>query len=69
MCAFLKKEREGYKPKKSRVLLREQFDTFLSDASDEKYLTTKVIKLYFVFHIVLNYYWGMLLQRISEDRN
>lgn len=40
--AFLKKKNEGYCPKKSRVFTKEQFDRFLSDAPDEKYLGAKV---------------------------
>lgn len=40
--AYLKKQNEGYTPKKARVLTKEQFDKFLSDAPNEKYLATKV---------------------------
>ncbi len=40
--SFLKKQGEGYVPKKSKVLIKEQFDTFLNSAPDEKYLATKV---------------------------
>ncbi|MGH9701229.1 MAG: hypothetical protein ACRD52_17455 [Candidatus Acidiferrales bacterium] len=50
--AFLKKQGEGYIPKKSRVLSWEQFHKFLSDAPDEKYLAIKVIKSHFVFIII-----------------
>ena len=40
--ALLKKLGEGYKPKKSKVLSKEEFDKFLAEAPDVKYLGTKV---------------------------
>lgn len=40
--AFLKKKNEGYSPKKARVLTKEQFDMFIFNAPDEKYLAAKV---------------------------
>lgn len=40
--AYLKKNNEGYIPKKARVLTKEQLDRFLSEAPDEKYLGIKV---------------------------
>lgn len=39
--AYLKKQNEGYTPKKSRGLTRQQFEKFLAEASDEKYLGIK----------------------------
>jgi hypothetical protein len=47
--AFLKKQGEDYRPKKAKVLTKEQFDKFMFDASDEKYLTTKVKITMFYF--------------------
>ena len=39
---FLKKKNEGYTPKKSRVFTKEEFDKFIQDAPNEKYLAMKV---------------------------
>lgn len=41
--AFLKKKNVGYVPKKSKTLTREQFEKFLTEAPDDKYLMHKVI--------------------------
>lgn len=41
--AFLKQNQKGYKPKKSKVLSREQVLTFLRKAPNESYLMNKVI--------------------------
>lgn len=46
--AYLKKQGEGYSPKKSRVLTKNQVDLFLRDAPDNKYLATKVISIWFM---------------------
>lgn len=43
LIAFLKRQSEGYKPKKSRVFTKEQFDAFLHNAPNNMYLATKVI--------------------------
>ena len=40
--AYLKKQNVGYKPKKSRVLTKEQMDQFLNSAPDLQYLMIKV---------------------------
>lgn len=40
--AFLKRQNEGYLPKKSRVFTKEQVDLFLHTAPDTLYLMTKV---------------------------
>lgn len=40
--AFLKRNSDGYIPKKSRVLTSEQIEQFLRDAPDAKYLLMKV---------------------------
>lgn len=39
--AYLKKQNEGYAPKKSRVFTKAQFEKFLYEAPDEKYLGMK----------------------------
>lgn len=43
VIAFLKRKSVGYKPKKSKVLNKEEIDKFLSEAEDNIYLVTKVI--------------------------
>lgn len=43
VIAFLKRKSVGYKPKKSRVLNKDQIDKFLSEAEDNIYLMKKVI--------------------------
>lgn len=40
--AFLKKQNEGYIPKKAKVFTREQFEKFLSEAPNQQYLGIKV---------------------------
>lgn len=40
--AFLKRQNDGYRPKKSRVLTKEQVDQFLKYAPDKQYLMMKV---------------------------
>lgn len=42
LLAFLKRQGEGYKPKKSKVFTKEQFDEFLHNAPNSIYLATKV---------------------------
>ena len=42
VIAFLKRQSEGYKPKKSKVLLNENIEAFLNTAPNEMYLGTKV---------------------------
>lgn len=41
--AYLKKQNEGYVPKKARVLTREEFDSFITEAPDEVYLGIKIV--------------------------
>src|SRR6266480_3279881 len=38
LIAFLKRKSEGHKPKKSRVLRKEDFESFLKEADDDKFL-------------------------------
>lgn len=45
LLAFLKRQGDGYKPKKARVLTNEQVDQFLSAAPDKDYLMIKVCVL------------------------
>lgn len=42
LIVFLKRNSEGYKPKKSKVLSREQVFKFIHDAPNDSYLMTKV---------------------------
>jgi hypothetical protein len=42
LITFLKRQGENYKPKKSKVLSKKEFDEFLNKAPDDKYLATKV---------------------------
>lgn len=39
---YLKRKSDGYKPKKSKTLTKEEINKFLSEAPDNKYLFTKV---------------------------
>jgi integrase len=41
--AFLKRKNVGYKPKKTKILSKQQVDNFLHNAPNEKYLATKVV--------------------------
>lgn len=43
--AFLKRQGEGYNPKKSKVLTKQEFDDFLQNAPNDTYLATKVRNL------------------------
>lgn len=40
--AYLKKQNEGYTPKKSKVFSKDQFEDFLNNAPNEQYLGIKV---------------------------
>lgn len=40
--AYLKKQNEGYTPKKSKVFTKDQFEDFLNNAPNEQYLGIKV---------------------------
>lgn len=42
LIAFLKRQSEGYKPKKSKVLTKQEITNFLLDAGDERFLCMKV---------------------------
>lgn len=44
--AFLKRQNDNYKPKKSKTLTSEEIQKFLKEAPDYKYLLTKVNKRY-----------------------
>ncbi|KAK5643338.1 hypothetical protein RI129_007183 [Pyrocoelia pectoralis] len=43
LIAFLKRQGEGYRSKKSKVLTKEDFNNFLLQADDQMYLALKVI--------------------------
>lgn len=42
LIAFLKRKSDGYKPKKSKILSREEIELFLREAPDDLYLMMKV---------------------------
>lgn len=42
LITFIKKKSIGHKPKKSKILSREQIETFLNNAPDSEYLMLKV---------------------------
>lgn len=42
LIPFLKRKADGFLPKKSKTLTKEQFNKFICEAPDEKYLMTKV---------------------------
>lgn len=42
LIAFLKRKSEGYKPRKSRVFIKEEIARFLLEAPDERFLCMKV---------------------------
>ncbi|KAJ3646452.1 hypothetical protein Zmor_024040 [Zophobas morio] len=46
VIAFLKRNSVGYEPTKSKVLTRQEIDTFLTNADDMKYLLIKVALLF-----------------------
>lgn len=43
LIAFLKRNSDAYKPKKSRILSKENITKFLLEAEDEKFLLTKIV--------------------------
>lgn len=49
LIAFLKRMSEGYQPKKSKILTKEQIDTFIDTAPDDSYLMIKVVLIMGVF--------------------
>lgn len=49
LVAFLKRKSVGYRPKKSKILTREQIDRFLNEAPDTKYLMIKVATIFGLF--------------------
>lgn len=54
VLAFLKRKSVGYEPKKSKVLSRDEVNTFLREADDEKYLMIKVGKFCVVYFRIYN---------------
>jgi hypothetical protein len=78
--AFLKKQGEDYRPKKAKVLTKEEFDKFMFDASDEKYLATKVKITMFYFVLctkspifldcfIIWCFWGMSMPRTGKNED
>ncbi|XP_062558992.1 uncharacterized protein LOC134223803 isoform X2 [Armigeres subalbatus] len=49
LVKFLKSKADGYSPKKSKILTKEQIFKFLKDADDDKYLALKVVLIVGVF--------------------
>jgi len=46
LTAFLKKANDGFRPKKSKVLEREEVEKFLSEAPNGVYLMLKVATIF-----------------------
>lgn len=46
LIAFLKRKNDGYKPKKSKILNRDEIELFLKEAPDNVYLMMKVCYTY-----------------------
>ena len=42
LLAFLKRQGTGYRPKKSKVFTKKQFNDFLKEAPNQIYLATKM---------------------------
>lgn len=51
LIAFLKRNSDGYLPKKSKVLTRENVETYLAEADDNEHLMIKV-KIYIISKII-----------------
>lgn len=51
LIAFLKRNSEGYRPKKSKIFTKEDFSRFLKEADDESYLALKVFILYIIIYV------------------
>lgn len=49
LLAFLKRNSEGYKPKKSKVFTKSEINKFMLEAPDKDYLLMKVIILTLIF--------------------
>lgn len=49
LIAFLKRQGEGYQPKKSKILTRDQIEQFLKCAPDDEYLMMKVATILGIF--------------------
>lgn len=49
VIAFLKRKKEGYRPRKSKVLTFEQVEKFIMEAPDDKFLAIKVATIFGVF--------------------
>lgn len=49
LIAYLKRQGEGYHPKKSKILTRDQIEQFLKCAPDDEYLLMKVVVIIGIF--------------------
>ncbi|XP_062702622.1 uncharacterized protein LOC134285581 [Aedes albopictus] len=49
LISFLKRKSDGFRPKKSKILTKEQIFKFLKDADDTIYLATKVVLIVGVY--------------------
>lgn len=49
LIAYLKRQGEGYQPKKSKILTRDQIEQFLKGAPDDEYLLMKVVAIVGIF--------------------
>lgn len=47
--SLLKRQGEGYRPKKAKILTKEQINTFIQEASDNEYLMIKVSRITSIF--------------------
>jgi hypothetical protein len=63
--ASLKRQNDGYTPKKSRVLTKEQVDRFLNFAPDNKYLMMKELR---VPVVAMNWFiWKLMTLKILSQ--
>lgn len=56
LIAYLKRKSEGYLPKKSKTLTKEQINQFVSEASDQKYLMTKVREINYEYVVACKFH-------------
>lgn len=69
LTAFMKKKSRGFSSKKSNVFTPDQMQSFLTQASDEKYLTTKVSKFVLILKNLLRNIWCIKRRRIDKSRS
>lgn len=54
LIAFLKRKSDGYKPKKSKIFVKEELDRFILEAPDQEFLMMKVF-ISTILKVPLNY--------------